>query len=243
MDPSRWIAAMDLCHSVPMTRQDTPENCSDSWDVLCGRWLQARGERTRTDDVIVAARKCLASTQDWEWFAQALDDPQRKWFVAEVFRRPPVPKRLRHKMLLAGVLERDPSFNRWFVEPCVRSFGAKWVLEQLLGYLTAGGNAEKAGAANASYWVHENPRHEALSTISDAFQEAALLEFIANDDLDVRRCLIAKLEFQPKDADPRRRKLVDEAIRIATSHHDTYIRRRADIQLGRGGLLMALPRD
>ena len=68
-------------------------------------------------------------------------------------------------------------------------------------------------------------------------------EFIGNDDLDVRRCLIAKLEFQPENAHSGRRHLIEEAIRIATSHSDPYIRHCADIQLGGSVPFMALPRD
>jgi hypothetical protein len=36
------------------------------------------------------------------------------------------------------VLERNPSFNRVFIEPCVRSFGGNRVLAALLRYLESG---------------------------------------------------------------------------------------------------------
>jgi len=57
------------------------------------------------------------------------------------------------QMLLAAVLEKDPSCNRDFIQPCVQSFGPETVRIQLLEYLESGSDAEKAGAASALYWV------------------------------------------------------------------------------------------
>ena len=102
-----------------------------------------------------AARKRVAQNtpDDRRWFAEAPTDPDRKWFVADVFKFQTLPKRLFGPMLRAGVLERNPSLNRVFIEPCVRSLGGRRVLEELLRYLDSGTDAEKAGAASALYWA------------------------------------------------------------------------------------------
>jgi len=52
-----------------------------------------------------------------------------------------------------AVYEANPSFNRSFIEPCLRAFGYRPVLEALLDYLKYGTNREKAGAARALYWA------------------------------------------------------------------------------------------
>ena len=209
---------------------------------MAEQWLR-RGRKV-DDEIIVTAAKRLdgATVADLEWLRRALDDPRHKFFVATLFFGHPIPEPLRDAMLRAAVLEVDPSFNRYFVAPCVRSFGAHWVLEQLVEYLRHGSNAEKAGAANARYWVLDNRSGEALDTVCDAFREAALLEFIGNENLDVRRCLVSMLDFRPGNADGRRRRLIDEAAAIAVGHPDEYIRHRFHLQTGGDGLLMALER-
>jgi hypothetical protein len=117
------------------------------------------------------------------------------------------------------------------------------VLEQLLDHLLKGGNAKKAGAVNASDWVHDDSREEELKAARTALQAAALEEFIANDDLDVRRCLIAALDLQTANASQERRTLVEQAIRIARVSDDDYIRHRVEVQLGAHGLLIPLHRE
>lgn len=56
-------------------------------------------------------------------------------------------------LLRIAVYEADPSFNRSFIEPCLRAFGYRKVLEALLEYVRSGTNREKEGSANALYWA------------------------------------------------------------------------------------------
>lgn len=56
-------------------------------------------------------------------------------------------------LLRIAVYEANPSFNRGFIEPCLRAFGYRKVLEALLDYLRHGTNREKAGSARALYWA------------------------------------------------------------------------------------------
>lgn len=190
-----------------------------------------------------AARKRVAENteDDWRWLSEALSDPERKWFVADVFNFQPVPKRIFTSMLRAGVLERNPSFNRAFIEPCVRSLGGRRVLEQLLRYLEFGSDAEKAGAASALYWAGGNPRDEDLRALRDRLQSLMLREFVSNPDLDVRRRIIPMLSLEPGAYPEELRALVPKAIKVARSHPDEYIRHRVEVQLGSGGPFMAIP--
>jgi hypothetical protein len=177
-----------------------------------------------------AARKRVSknSQDDWLWLKESLSDPERKGFVALVFKFQPVPKRLVPSMLLAGVLTKNLSFNRWFIEPCVRSFGSRRVLEELLRYFDSGTNVEKAGAASAFYWVGGNPRNEELDDVILSIRCRMLREFVDNADLQVRRRIIPMLTLKSKDYPEEYRSLVPIAVDIARSHPDEYIRHRVE---------------
>lgn len=135
-----------------------------------------------------------------------------------------------------------------FIEPCVRSFGQRQVYDSLLKYVTDGTDFEKAGAINAAYWVRDisramrhNPERGRMSqaattdpTLDDAkerFRRAMLSEFVANENVDVRRSIAAILPLDvfgyPDDLKP----LVSQAIDIARQHPDGYIRHRVGVQL------------
>src|SRR5688572_5287328 len=103
-----------------------------TWDEHYSLWLDAckrKGDEAHRHLQDTRKRVAQNSVADWQWLREALEDPQKKWFVALVFRFQPVAKRLRAAMLRAGVYERNPSLNRAYIEPCVRSYGSGWVQE------------------------------------------------------------------------------------------------------------------
>src|SRR5689334_140333 len=123
-----------------------------SWEARFQRWSIASKQRgNRTEELLREARRALSATtrEDWRWLEEALLDPQRKWFVAAIYSAALPPGRLFEQMLRAGILEPNPSANRYLIEPCSRAFGEVRVMERLLAYLRTGSNAEKAGAASA----------------------------------------------------------------------------------------------
>ena len=191
-----------------------------------------------------ARRRVAQNTEDnWRWLTDALADTERKWFVAAVFKSQPVPNRLFNPMLQAGVMEPNPSLNRRFVEPCVRSFGAGRVLAESLRYLEAGTDAEKAGAASALYWAGGNPRGEELGELRERLRCRMLREFVANPDVEVRRRIIPMLRFEPEAYPEELRPLIPTAVEIARSHPDVYIRHRVEVQLRAAGPFMAIPKS
>lgn len=216
----------------------------DTWDDLYRRWAKARETSWDEEDRwTTAARRRIGRNpqDDWRWLAEALADPERKWFVAGMFAHAPVPRRLLRPMLRAGVLERNPSANRRFIEPCVASLGGRRVLEGLLRYLESGNDAEKAGAVSALYWAGGNPRNEALDALRERIRHAMLREFVANQDLNLRRQIISMLRLEPEAYPVELRPLIPAAIEIARTHADEYIRHRVEVQLGASGPLMAIP--
>ncbi|MFD0631633.1 hypothetical protein [Catenulispora yoronensis] len=147
----------------------------------------------------------------------------------------------------AAVYEPDPSFNRWFVEPAINAFGRRRVRVELLTFLRTGTDRERAGSARAWYWTGLPLRHqklragtlaeemddgadEALDVVT-AWREASLREFVGNENLDVRRCILPGLRLDPESYPPEVRALVDTAVAIARSHPDEYIRHRVEIQV------------
>jgi len=193
--------------------------------------------------------------EDIEWFKHALEDDIKNKFVASVFFRTDIalPAELYEPMLRAAVYEIDPSYNRYFVDPCIEAFGLRRVNNSLLEVVRNGDNFEKAGAVNALY--HASPpglafqgmppaytKEYALPESVQAYEEYKdvrmerdclfLKEFVNNPNTEVRQSLIPHLNlddpsYYPDDIRP----LVNEAIRIAESHEDEYIRHRLEIKL------------
>ncbi len=217
-----------------------------TWEELYRLYREARtrgGNEAYLQLQSVRRRVAQNTPEDWQWLISSLEDKERKWFVAEALRKQQLPKRLFIPMLRAGILERDPSSNRNFIDPCVRSYGAPRVCAALLDYLERGNNEEKAGAASALYWAWRPRPGEDMSDLQDRMRADMLREFVYNEDLQVRRRIIPQLDLKVEDDSEELRALVRSAIEIARTHPDEYIRHRVEIQLGRGGLLMAIPDD
>ncbi|MDD9377659.1 hypothetical protein M8Z33_13520 [Streptomyces sp. ZAF1911] len=148
----------------------------------------------------------------------------------------------------AAVHDPDPSFNRGFIEPALNAFGHRRVQYTLLGYLRTGTDMERAGAARAWYWSAlplRMPRVRAESpgstgqtdpddgsSVVAEWNEAALREFVSNEHVDVRRCILPGLPLRKSAFPPELHDLVDAAVAVARSHPDEYIRHRVEHQVG-----------
>lgn len=212
----------------------------------------------RIAEIVRQARALLARSRRDEdaWVHAALRDPERKWFVAQVMAAN-VPRRFFTPMLYAAVDERNPSANRRFVEPCLRSYGRHRVTEALLEYVERGTNFEKAGAVNALYWAGVSgpsmadrmsgeeavlEAHASWVAMLERKRRLLLHEFLANEDVEVRRSIIGKLSLDPAAYPDDLKPLVPFAIAIARRHPDPYIRHRVEIQLGAvAGPMQPLP--
>lgn len=237
------------------------------WNDLCQEYLQlcktsSLRQAPRFQQPALRAMIRTISDGDVEWLRSSLGDEERKWFVAFVFDRIDLPTQLFEAMLRAAVREPNPSSNRAFVEPCVRAFGHRKVNRRLLDALRQGSAEEKAGAVNAMYWAqvplvftgappswdldHATPEsREKYMAVADLVEEKRYLfleEFVANPDVALRRCLLAGLDLSPEHYPQQLRPLVQQAIELARSHPDEYIRHRVEVQLGNERLLKPLPR-
>jgi hypothetical protein len=70
--------------------------------------------------------------------------------------------------------------------------------------------------------------YDAVADLRIRWREAALREFVANADLDVRRCILPGLTLNPGDYPDGLRDLVAAAVTIARAHPDEYIRHRVE---------------
>ena len=182
----------------------------------------------------------LDTDEGWRWLYAAPSDRDRRRFLFMVCRGQQISKRLAYLMVRAGVLERDPSFNRGGIDPAVKVLGAERVCEVLMDHLRDGTDAEKAGAASACYWVRGGEAYIA-SPIRAALRDAMLREFVRNPDLDVRRRVLPLLPLAWDGWHPDVQPLVGQAVEIARAHPDEYIRHRVEIQLGSGGPFKPIP--
>lgn len=89
-----------------------------------------------------------AYREEHGWVYQALRDPDRKWFAVRAFTAT-VPRRFFAATLRAAVQETEYARTNEFVLPCMYSYGARRVTEELLNYLRSGTAAQQAGAAVA----------------------------------------------------------------------------------------------
>jgi hypothetical protein len=94
----------------------------------------------------------------------------------------------------------------------------------LLEYLRHGTNPKRAGAARAWYWTRASQKYvesnraewDGLASLRAAWREAALREFISNEDINVRRCILPGLPL---------------SIERYPAHPDEYLRHRVEIQI------------
>jgi len=131
------------------------EQQASEYRLLTSRPLTAEAhERIRT--LIGEAASSLPKDRPdalW-WFISALRDKDKKWFVAKVLTlSSPMPRTLLEPMLIAGLMERNPSNNRQFIEPCVRTFGNTAIAIRLRELATTLEETEHDALSQALYWV------------------------------------------------------------------------------------------
>jgi hypothetical protein len=184
-------------------------------------------------------------TREWRWRARGVIRTGLNGIET-------LPEEFFEALVRAAVHDRDPSLNATFIKPATAAFGCLRVRKALLGHLRDGVNAERAGAARASYWAsalwrwkwasgertrgwwaHERPLDPdgSLASLQWEWRAATLREFVANDDIDVRRSILPGLPLSAAQYPGELHDLVKEAVSIARSHPDAYIRHRVEIQV------------
>ena len=173
------------------------------WETLYQPWRascdNSDGRRKSIEAEVRAAVKS-GGYDGLAWDLEALpggslEHASRAHFIRVIVRHDNrMPDAFLAPLVRAAIYERDPSFNRHFVEPCLRCFGLRRTNDELLRYATAGSDFEKAGAANAFYWSLRArlegkpvPGADALDGLSSRVRDWRLTEFVSNPDVSVRR--------------------------------------------------------
>ncbi|WP_326954065.1 hypothetical protein [Amycolatopsis sp. NBC_01286] len=70
-----------------------------------------------------------------------------------------------------------------------------------------------------------------LSELNRRYRHTALRRFVTEDDLDMRRCILLGLPLDPHRYPDTMHDLVAQAVRIARTSSDDYLRHRVEIQV------------
>ncbi|MCM8526333.1 MAG: hypothetical protein NE327_07445 [Lentisphaeraceae bacterium] len=72
-----------------------------------------------------------SSDKDINWLIEALKNKEQKFFVAHLFQRTSMPKKLFKYMVEAALLEENASLNNEFIKACLNSYDSEKTLEEV----------------------------------------------------------------------------------------------------------------
>lgn len=244
-------------------------NLNVDWEELANRENNARKKEDHQElskiAEIIQLHLMDPSLEDQKWLNNGLETPDRKLYIAIMMNKVSnLSEKFFDPLMRAAIYEVNPSTNKLFVLPCIKNFGTRRVNEYLLNVLETGTPFEQAGAVNAMYWAQitltfklnkgilsefsfENATNDsqrkyfALEDIWEKKRIIFLETFVKSKSVDVQRSIIASLNFNIEQYPESLKPLIKEAIKIAISHPDDYIRHRAENKLGERSGLEALP--
>ena len=132
------------------------------WDALAHQYQELVNSPTSSEQssaiqkLIGKAASTLPkdNSESLAWFKSALNQSPSKWFVAKVMAlATPVPRSMLDPLVLAALLEPNPSATKNFIEPCVRSFGAKSVKNPIQALSNEPGVSQNDDVEKATYWL------------------------------------------------------------------------------------------
>ncbi|MDU9408573.1 hypothetical protein RTH74_13310 [Pseudomonas sp. zfem001] len=132
------------------------------WDALANQYQELVNSPTSSEQsnaiqkLIGKAASTLPkdNSESLAWFKSALNQSQSKWFVAKVMAlATPVPRSMLDPLVLAALLEPNPSATKNLIEPCVRSFGAQTVKSRIQALSNEPGVSQNNGVEKATYWL------------------------------------------------------------------------------------------
>lgn len=220
------------------------------WEKLYQDWLLCCKNHNQRCKVERRAGTLLENRKlkDISWLLKVLgektaESSRKRLFIMNSLRQNnQIPEILFLPLIYTSVYERNPSLNRYFIEPCIRCYGSYRVNYELINrYMLNGTNEEKAGLARILYWSLRSSFGENIQDLVYQVRCWFLTEFVVNEDINVRRCILPHLELETFGYPQELHSLIPQAINIALSHPDEYIRHRIQIQLGFNSSYKPLP--
>ena len=155
------------------------------------------------------------NSPEWQWFIDALEDNEKKWFVVKVIDKlNPLPKKLFSPLLKAAIYEKCVSYNKFFLFPVCKYLNHEKILIEVLSYLDIGNIESSRGVGPILYWL--SPSEELCIIHKVQFQ--LMKTFIEIDDLKFRQHTLPSLSFNSEYKD-----LQNEIINICRNSHDEYL--------------------
>ena len=98
------------------------------WSHQYNLWRTALDENRRADAhaIMDECQKCIPkekSVDRWDWFNDALSDSETADFVLDLFSRHPIPRKMMSAFLVAGIRFGNAGSIKYFVIPCIETFG------------------------------------------------------------------------------------------------------------------------
>jgi hypothetical protein len=137
-------------------RRPEPEPRDPPWDDLYRQWHDAR-EAREAEQVRATADAALRrvrdlQSDDFTWLMDALEDTDKRWFVAGLFAEHALPRRLFEPMLAAALRDCDATEVKHLVRPCSKTFGTPRVVEWFRRAKELG-LASTESIQKAEYWA------------------------------------------------------------------------------------------
>lgn len=89
-----------------------------------------------------------------QWFSQALKNKDKKWFAAKVLSKVhPVPKSLFEDLVMAALVEPNPSSNKLLIQPCIKTFGKEQVNKVIFKFSQLPEVVSNNGVKKVTYWL------------------------------------------------------------------------------------------
>lgn len=185
--------------------------------------------------------------KDVYWHVKVLEQQSEEYRMRQLFiinslrKNNQIPKSFFLPLIHASIYECNPSLNRYFIEPCIRCYGSYRVNSELINrYMENGTNEEKAGLARIVYWSLRSAEGENIEELINKLNCWFLTEFVNNQNINVRHCIIPNLQLEAWVYPQELHSLIPTAINIGLSHSDKYIHHRIKIQLGYSSSYMPL---
>ena len=94
------------------------------------------------------------NSPEWDWFIDALNNNEKKWFVLEIIQKlHPIPEKLFSPLIRAAVNESCVSNNKFFLRPLKDEFPLERIIIEILSYLDPKDLKSARGVAPILYWA------------------------------------------------------------------------------------------
>lgn len=213
-------------------------------DELCDRFVSIYmdEEHLAIDEykiVVAEFSKAVDQDRDYSWIVKALSEPIKRVLIRSAFEDQKLIPSLLTPYINAMAHVNDSCGVRYYVKPCVRSFGYRNVIQAMIDKYNVSDDWEKRGVLDAFYWVKYVPITEvdeqyrsecSIKDLKDELYPYIIKDFSVTDLIQLKRSIISLLNSEDfgsleKDSD------IERLFIAAQNDEDYYIRQRTAVML------------